>query len=108
MLNRYKCNLEHEIMNGIFSFFIRFLHIPSCIYWNFDGIFSMYSCNYIIYKLYNTLFGYFIFYKIIIYNNCHFGFVGKYFPLKSELVTCTKFSDHRLALKLAQITAISL
>ena len=64
-------------------FFIRFLHISSCIYWNFDDIFSMFSCNYIKYKLYHTLFGYFIFYKIIIYNNCQFGTYGKHFHLKS-------------------------
>ena len=67
----------HEIENEIFSFFIRFLHLSSCIYWNFDDIFLMYSCNYIIYKLYHKLFGYFVFYKIIIYNNCHVGTVGK-------------------------------
>ena len=48
-----------------------------------DDIFSMFSCTYIRYKLYHTLFGYFIFYKIIIYNNCHFGTDDKYFHLKS-------------------------
>ena len=60
-----------------------FLHISSCIYWNFDDIFLMYSCYYIIYKLYHKLFGYFVFYKIIIYNNCQFGTSDKYFHLKS-------------------------
>ena len=47
----------------------------------FDDIFSMYTCYYITYKLYHTLFGYFIFYKIIIYNNCQFGTYGKHFAM---------------------------
>ena len=41
----------------------------------------MYSCYYIVYKLYHTLFGYFIFYKIIIYNNCHFVLIGYIFRI---------------------------
>ena len=49
----------------------------------FDDIFSIFSHYYITYKLYHTLFGYFIFYKIIIYNNCQFGTSDKYFHLKS-------------------------
>ena len=76
-----KMNVNHDEIEewNSFIFHIRFLHLSSCIYWNFDGIFSMYNCYYIVYKLYHTLFGYFIFYKIIIYNNYHFGFVDKYF-----------------------------
>ena len=77
-----------SIENGIFSFFIRFLHLSSCIYWNFDDIFSIFSHYYITYKLYHTLFGYFIFYKINIYNNCQFGTSDKYFHLKSCFWCC--------------------
>ena len=53
-----------------------------------DDIFSMFSCTYIRYKLYHTLFGYFIFYKINIYNNCQFGTSDKYFHLKSCFWCC--------------------
>ena len=48
----------------------------------------MYSCYYIIYKLYHKLFGYFVFYNIIIYNNCQFGTSDKYFHLKSCFWCC--------------------
>ena len=79
-------NVNHDEIEewNSFIFHIRFLHLSSCIYWNFDdGIFSMYNCYYIVYKLYHTLFGYFIFFKINIYNNCQFGTSDKYFHLKS-------------------------
>ena len=48
----------------------------------------MFSNYYITYKLYHTLFGYFIFYKINIYNNCQFGTSDKYFHLKSCFWCC--------------------
>ena len=69
---------------------MEYFHFSSdfCIYHHvfigiFDDILSMFSCYYITYKLYHKRFGYFIFYKIIIYNNCQFGTYGKYFQAHS-------------------------
>ena len=86
MLNRYKCNLEHEIM---MKSRMEYFHFSSDFYIYhhvfigiFDDIFSIYNYTFKL-KLYHKIFGYFIFYKIIIYNNCQFGTYGKYFHLKS-------------------------
>ena len=64
--------------NGIVSFFIS----DFCIYHHvFIGILMVFSqCIfwYFYTQLYDKLFGYLLFYKINIYNKCHFGFVDNY------------------------------